>query len=66
MYVTFEVMEPLWAAFEAKVKTASSLDEVGTLRHAQGQGAGALQVQPAGVRWQACGQPCNFGQPCFV
>lgn len=29
MYVTFEVMEPLWAAFEAKVKTASSLDEVG-------------------------------------
>jgi hypothetical protein len=28
MYVTFEVMEPLWAAFEAKLQTASSLDEV--------------------------------------
>ena len=28
MYVTFEVMEPLWGAFEAKVQTASSLDEV--------------------------------------
>ena len=28
MYVTFEVMEPLWGAFEASVQTASSLDEV--------------------------------------
>lgn len=28
MYVTFEVMEPLWGAFEASVTTASSLDEV--------------------------------------
>lgn len=32
MYVTFEVMEPLWGAFEAKVQTASSLDEVSVLR----------------------------------
>ena len=28
LYVTFEVMEPLWAAFEARVQGASSLDEV--------------------------------------
>ncbi|PSC76155.1 Gamma-tubulin complex component 2 [Micractinium conductrix] len=28
LYVTFEVMEPLWAAFEAKLQTASSLDEI--------------------------------------
>lgn len=28
MYVTFEVLEPLWRAFQAKVQTAESLDEV--------------------------------------
>ena len=29
LYVTFEVLEPLWAAFQAKVETAADLDEVG-------------------------------------
>lgn len=29
MYVTFEVLEPLWRAFQARVQTAESLDEVG-------------------------------------
>lgn len=29
LYVTFEVMEPLWAAFQARVQAAASLDEVG-------------------------------------
>eukprot|EP00887_Chlorella_sp_A99_P000883 scaffold5.g883.t1 len=28
LYVTFEVLEPLWAAFETKVQTAASLDEI--------------------------------------
>ena len=28
LYVTFEVLEPLWRAFQAKVQTAESLDEV--------------------------------------
>lgn len=32
MYVTFEVLEPLWRALQAKVQTAQSLDEVSTLQ----------------------------------
>ncbi|KAL4418839.1 hypothetical protein ABPG77_001502 [Micractinium sp. CCAP 211/92] len=28
LYVTFEVMEPLWGAFERQLQTASSLDEI--------------------------------------
>jgi hypothetical protein len=28
LYITFEVVEPLWAAFEAKLQGSASLDEV--------------------------------------
>lgn len=52
LYVTFEVMEPLWGAFERQLQTAGSLDEVGGAR-----GSG---------QWMVLGGCRDFAAACGV